>query len=67
MIKPSSVGDVLTVYEAAHLLQVSERTLLAQAKEGTVPHFKIGKQYRFLRSEIMSWASSHNKKNQSEE
>lgn len=50
--------DVLTLYQASKLLQVSEKTLAAQAKAGNVPHCRIGKQFRFVRGELLAWARS---------
>ena len=50
--------EVLTLFEAAKLLQVSEKTLYLQLKNGKIPHFRIGSQYRFVRSELLSWARS---------
>jgi excisionase family DNA binding protein len=50
--------DVLTLFEAAKLLQVSEKTLANQAKAGQVPHCRIGKQFRFVRGELLAWARS---------
>jgi nitrogen PTS system EIIA component len=51
-------AEVLTLFDAAKLLQVSEKTLSAQARAGAVPHFRIGKQYRFNRQELLDWARS---------
>lgn len=50
--------DVLTLYEASQLLKVSEKTLANEAKAGNVPHFKIGKQFRFHRQELLAGARS---------
>lgn len=47
--------DVLTLYEASQLLKVSEKTLANEARAGNVPHRRIGKQYRFLRSELLAF------------
>lgn len=49
--------EFLTLYEAAKLLQVSEKTLARQANAGEIPHCKIGKQYRFVKAELLSWAT----------
>lgn len=49
-------GDVQTLYEASQLLKVSEKTLAKQAKAGRVPHFRIGKQFRFHRETLLEWA-----------
>ena len=52
-----ALGDVyLTIPQAAVLLQVSERTLWELARNGTVPSFQIGKQYRFRRETLDDWA-----------
>lgn len=48
--------QVLTLYEAAELLQVSVKTLWSEARNEKVPCFKIGKQYRFIRADILAWA-----------
>jgi excisionase family DNA binding protein len=50
--------EVLTLHEGAQFVKVSEKTLWAEAKAGRVPHFKLGKQYRFVRSELLEWARS---------
>lgn len=54
----AAADEVLTLHAAAKLLQVSEKTLWSEAKAGKVPHFKIGKQYRFVRAELLNWAKS---------
>ncbi len=46
--------DILTTFEAAKLLKVSEKTLRCEVS--TIPHFKIGKQFRFVRGELLRWA-----------
>lgn len=53
-------SEVLTLFDAAKEFKVSEKTLWAEAKAGRVPHFKVGKQYRFLRSLLLEWARSSN-------
>lgn len=50
--------EVLTLHQAAKLLQVSEKTLWAQSRAGAVPHFRLGKQFRFNRQELLDWARS---------
>ena len=52
------VSDVLTLFEASQFLKVSERTLWQLAKEDQVPFFKVGRQYRFLVSQLESWAKT---------
>jgi len=52
---------VLTLAEASQYLRVSERTLWERAKSGEVPNFRLGVQYRFLVSELESWAIAQRK------
>ena len=54
----TQADSVLTLFEASKFLKVSERTLWQLAKEDEVPHFKVGRQYRFLVSELEAWAKS---------
>lgn len=58
MLTESTAEDVLTLTEAAKLLQVSEKALSKEAKNARVPHFRIGRQYRFVRGELIAWAKS---------
>lgn len=46
----------LTYREAAVLLGVSERTVWGLVKHGEIPHLKLGKAVRILRSELEAWA-----------
>ena len=54
----AEASKVLTLFEAAKWAKVSERTLWQLAREGAVPCFKVGKQYRFLSSALEEWAVS---------
>lgn len=47
--------DVLTAEEAATLLRVSTKTLLALAREGELPGEKVGRAWRFLRPELLGY------------
>jgi excisionase family DNA binding protein len=57
----SSLGEILTVQETASLLKVPpssiyEWTRYRGSHRGTpLPHRKVGKYLRFLRSELMEW------------
>lgn len=55
------VQRVMTLAEAAIYLKVSERTLWERAKNGEVPSFRLGVQYRFLVSQLEAWAVSQGK------
>jgi excisionase family DNA binding protein len=48
-------GQVLTIDELAAYLKVSKSTLYKLAQEGKVPGQKIGKHWRFLKSNIDDW------------
>ena len=58
IVQASQDSEVLTLFEAAKLVKVSEKTLYLQVKAGKIPHFRIGSQYRFVRSELLAWARS---------
>ena len=45
--------EVLTSDEAARLLKVSKKTLLPHARDGNVPGTKLGRVWRFRRSELL--------------
>ncbi len=46
--------EVLTAEEAAALLRVSTKTVLSLAREGTLQGDKIGRAWRFLRSDVLA-------------
>lgn len=48
-----SNDEVLTPDEAAQLLKVSKKTLLRHARDGQVPGVKLGRVWRFRRSELL--------------
>lgn len=56
---PSDV-EVLTLGEAAKWLRVSERTLWDRLDE--IPHFRVGKQIRFLKSQLREEAKERSVK-----
>lgn len=45
----------LKIKEVAELLQVSEETIHRWLQEGTIPAYRLNKQYRFSRTEIETW------------
>ena len=47
--------EVLTAEEAADLLRVSSKTILALAREGAIPGEKVGRAWRFLRSDLLEY------------
>lgn len=50
-------NTVLTAEEASQLLKVSSKTLLSMARSGTIPGTKVGRSWRFLRSDLLSFVS----------
>ena len=46
-------AEVLTAEEAAHLLRVSTKTLLTLARGGALPGEKVGRAWRFVRSDLL--------------
>lgn len=48
-----SWDEVLTTRQAAKFLQVNENTVLDHAARGLLPGRKVGRDWRFLRSELL--------------
>jgi len=51
-MKNDLFDDVMTTTEAMRYLKISRKTLLKMVHQGKVPARKVGKDYRYLRSEI---------------
>ncbi len=49
------IAEILTAKQAAYLLGIDLPTIYARCANNMLPHFKVGKQYRFNRHEIMEW------------
>lgn len=47
--------EVLTAEEAAKLLRVSTKTILALARDGVLPGEKVGRAWRFVRAELIDY------------
>lgn len=50
--------EVLTADEAARLLKLSKKTVLRLARDGTIPGNKIGRVWRFRRSQLLDILSA---------
>ncbi|WP_189642015.1 helix-turn-helix domain-containing protein [Deinococcus piscis] len=50
--------DVLTLEELATLLKVSETTAYSLVRSGELPGRKVGREWRFVRSQILTWLMS---------
>ena len=51
--------EVLTVKEVSDLLQIHETTVYKMIREGKIPAFKIGSDWRFSTDLIMRWMAEH--------
>lgn len=47
--------EILNSREVARLLSVDVATIYSRCAKGAIPHFRIGKQYKFRLSEINAW------------
>ncbi|HBE78806.1 MAG TPA: hypothetical protein DDW65_13675 [Firmicutes bacterium] len=52
--------DVLTLEEASQLFQVSTKTFLKLLREEDIPARKVGREWRFSRSALLTWIESGN-------
>jgi PTS system nitrogen regulatory IIA component len=48
----------LAVKDVAKLLNVNEKTIYRWLKQGTLPAYQVGNQYRFNKAELLEWATS---------
>ena len=52
-------GDILTLEELHLYLKIPKPTLYNMAQGGRLPGTKIGRHWRFLRSDIHDWIKAH--------
>lgn len=50
-----ATAEILTIKEVAKLLRIGEKTTYTMAKDGKLPGFKVGGQWRFRRADIDAW------------
>src|SRR3954464_15489309 len=53
--RPYPPADVLTIPQAAELLQVEEPAVLELAERGELPGRKVGGEWRFAREAVLRW------------
>ena len=53
------IQDVLTAQQAAELLNAHVETIRRMARRGSIPAFKIGKDWRFRRSALLNWSETN--------
>lgn len=61
----NNLTDVFNAREAAEFLGVHVETIRRHAKKGTLPGFKVGSDWRFLKDALLRWAESHHLRTQS--
>jgi excisionase family DNA binding protein len=49
----------LTVKELSEYLRIKEKTVYYLVRQGSIPHYRIGKLVRFKQDEIDAWMQSH--------
>lgn len=47
--------EVLTSKEASNYLKIAPRTLYRHIREHNIPAFKLGREWRFIKSELDKW------------
>lgn len=57
MVKMSSI-ELLTTQELAEYLKLNPQTILRKARAGELPAIRLGKEFRFLKSQIDQWLLS---------
>ena len=56
-MRVDDADEVLTAEEAARLLKLSTKTLLRLARNGSIPGNKVGRVWRFRRSDLLDLLS----------
>jgi excisionase family DNA binding protein len=59
MAVPESLPKLLTVEQVAEYLQLHKVTVVRFAREGKLPGFKVGREWRFREEEIEAWLEAH--------
>ena len=57
--RPADAPDVLTLDQAAALLQVVRAEVAALAEAGELPGRRIGGDWRFPRAALLEWLAAH--------
>ena len=47
--------EILTAAETCHYLKITPRTLYRYLQDRQMPAFKLGKEWRFVRSDLEQW------------
>lgn len=54
-----STDTLLNVKQVAQYLQLKESTIYSWAQDGKIPAIKIGRTWRFRRSDLDAWLERH--------
>lgn len=60
MKKPE--GEIMTSKQVAELLQLHQKTIYALAEHGKIPGHRVGRSWRFVRTQIMEYLGESNGK-----
>lgn len=50
-----STDEVLTIREASQFLRIGKTTLYKLARKEEIPARKVGREWRFVKSELIRW------------
>lgn len=56
-----AIDEILTDSDVRELLGVSRTTLWRMRQHGNLPFGKVGREYRYRKSEILEWLKDHGK------
>jgi len=59
MIEISDELDLLTATETAEILRLNPQVLLRKLQSGEIPAYKIGKDWRISRAQLLEWLERH--------
>ena len=48
-------GELMTAMETCRYLKITQRTLYRYLQNRQIPAFKLGKEWRFVRSDLQQW------------
>jgi excisionase family DNA binding protein len=54
---PATTDEILTMREVAALLKCARTTIATLCRTQGFPHFRIGTDYRFIRSQVDEWVA----------
>lgn len=55
VMRGSSKSELMTATETCRYLKITQRTLYRYLRSRQIPAFKLGKEWRFVRSDLEQW------------